>query len=346
LNDIAVPEAPSAPEAGDDAREDDANAAGEEPVQRVDASSDAVFDVASFDAPPRDVAAADVIDASCPVGTPGMPVATATLQGTFQMGANADAGPDFADAPRHPATVGPFAIDTHEVTVARFREFVNHYACWRAAGHPAVNEGAIAGQSGFGWLIAWTPLLSDTQPDARLACDPDGGPSRATWKETAGDPSSENLPINCVTWYEALAFCIWDGGRLPTEAEWEFAAGGDQGWPYPTGFSEPFFMTANFNSPSGSPVVVVSANAQAHGTTYLAGNVAEWVFDGPSVYRTCTSTTDCVALPGSMPTRGVRGGSWSDPLVEIRTARRNLRDAAQRTAHVGFRCAREKSGDR
>jgi formylglycine-generating enzyme required for sulfatase activity len=343
LNDIAVPEPPNAPEAGDDAREEDANAVGEEPVLGSDASSDAVSDVAPIDAPPRDVAIPDVIDGSCPVGTPGMPVITATLQGTFQMGANADAG--FSDAPRHAATVGPFAIDKNEVTVARFREFVNHYACWRAAGHPAMHEGAIAGQSGFGWQGAWTPLLSETQLGARLACDPNGGPTRATWRETAGGASTENLPINCVTWYEALAFCIWDGGRLPTEAEWEFAAGGDQGWTYPTGFTEPFPMTANFNSPSGGPIVVEPANAQAHGTTYLAGNVAEWVFDVESTYRMCTSTTDCVAVTGSTA-RGVRGGSWSDPLVEIRTARRNFRDPAQRSSHVGFRCAREPTGDR
>ena len=56
--------------------------------------------------------------------------------------------------------------------------------------------------------------------NANLACSD----SYATWTNTAG--SQENLPINCVNWCEAYAFCIWDGGFLPSEAEWEYAAAG------------------------------------------------------------------------------------------------------------------------
>jgi formylglycine-generating enzyme required for sulfatase activity len=54
----------------------------------------------------------------------------------------------------------------------------------------------------------------------RLVCDPSFG----TWTEGPG--ANETLPINCIDWYEAYAFCIWDGGFLPSEAEWEAAAGG------------------------------------------------------------------------------------------------------------------------
>jgi sulfatase modifying factor 1 len=362
LNDIMVPEAPGderddgAPpdaESGDETRvagdaiANDASPGGDE---RDDGT--ASLDAAMPDAPDAsmpDAASFDASDGPCVIGRAVAHDETATLQGTFQMGADADAGPDFADAvPRHPATLGPFALDKFEVSVAKFRVFVDDYACWRGV-HPAPNEGAVAGEVGRGWQLAWTSrLVSETELRSRLACDSDAGSPRATWTE-APDASSDERPIDCVTWYEALAFCIWDGGRLPTEAEWEFAAaGGAAGRPYPSGFSAPFPMAANYDSPAGGPVSVGGTNLlETFGTRFLAGNVAEWVFDGQGGYKAaCTSTADCETVPGERDPRGVRGGSWSDPVLEIRTARRTFRAPTDRSAHIGFRCARDTSGDR
>ena len=53
-------------------------------------------------------------------------------------------------------------------------------------------------------------------------------PGYQTWLDTPGTPTEEDYPINCIDWYEAFAFCIWDGGYLPTEAEWGYAAAGGQ----------------------------------------------------------------------------------------------------------------------
>ena len=86
---------------------------------------------------------------------------------------------------------------------------------------------------------------------------------------------------------------------------------------------------------------------EAYGARYLAGNVAEWVLDGEGPYRTsCSSTANCETVPRELDPRGVRGGSWSDRVVEIRTARRTFRDPTERSAHVGFRCTRDASSDR
>jgi formylglycine-generating enzyme required for sulfatase activity len=149
----------------------------------------------------------------------------------------ADGGPtDEAD----PATVSGFRLDKYLVTVGPFRQFV---AAWNGdwlppagsgkhsylnGGLGLVNAGDDAGvEYETGWLSSDDGNIAPT--NANLSCYP----VYDTWTNTAG--SQENLPIDCVSWYDAYAFCIWDGGFLPTEAELEYAAaGGSQQREYPS----------------------------------------------------------------------------------------------------------------
>jgi formylglycine-generating enzyme required for sulfatase activity len=128
----------------------------------------------------------------------------------------------------YPATVSPFALDVFEVTVGRFRAFVDAGAATQAA-PPPPRAGAHPKIPKSGWKAAWNAELPARVAalESILASDAD-----ATWTDAPGD--GEQKPINAVPWLEAFAFCAWDGGRLPTYAEWNFAAaGGSEQREYP-----------------------------------------------------------------------------------------------------------------
>src|SRR5262249_23594259 len=121
----------------------------------------------------------------------------------------------------------------------------------------------------------------------------------------------ENLPINCTNWYEAYAFCIWDGGFLPSAAEWNFAAsGGNEQRAYPWSTSSSSGAAcANTNAfgdiclSTPAPVGTESpAGDGKWGQTDLAGNMAEWVLDNFVNYNAIYPKTcaDCASLPAFM----------------------------------------------
>jgi formylglycine-generating enzyme required for sulfatase activity len=218
----------------------------------------------------------------------------------------ADGGPT---ALADPATAAGFRMDKYLVTVGRFRQCVN-YLTGNAGAPPAdgsgihthVNGGLGLANSGSvgtyetGWDAAdWNADLP-TGPGAAntwntnllMNCD-----AQPTWTATAG--SQENLPMNCVNWYEAYAFCIWDGGFLPSESEWEYvAAGGNQQREYPWGSTDP--GTANQYAVYGSyyydyassiaPVGTATLGAAYWGQLDMAGEVFEWNLDGYAPPRT------------------------------------------------------------
>ena len=150
--------------------------------------------------------------------------------------------------------------------------------------------------------------------------------------------------MNCVSWYEAFAFCVWDGGRLPTEAEWEYAAaGGDEARPYPWGAaSEPDGDRALFACMAcgADDLDPVGARPQGEGRYDqfdLAGSVSEWTLDYFAPYgKRC----DNCANVSYGTERVARGGHLSSDEEEIQpSARRSFVPEARHFTR-GFRCAR------
>lgn len=250
------------------------------------------------------------------------------------------------EQPEHSATVSAFALDKYEVTVGRFRNFVGNYNTWHGE-NPKSGDGVNPNASSTGWGQSWSDAAEDLPTDATalvssLKCDS----SYQTWTDSA-DPSSEAeaYPINCVTWYQAFAFCIWDGGWLPTEAEWEYAAtGGAQNRLYPWGSAGPDATRANFGSSDVVGSKMLSGGAGYFGHADLAGSMWEWAFDwyNSAYYGTAEAPSSCNNCTNSASgsNRVLRGGGWFDFASDLRAAYRDSSAPANRYYGVGFRCAR------
>ncbi len=259
-------------------------------------------------------------------------------------------GADIGETPEHSASLTPFALDKYEVTVGRFRQFVNNYDVWRNS-HPGIGEGSNPNASNTGWGQSWTLAASElpataVELEASIACDP----MTQTWASSTGSAPSEAYPINCVSWYVAFAFCVWDKGRLPTEAEWEYAAaGGSQNRLYPWGKVSPNANLANFLGSDNSAKVLVGSKLTTGGAAYfghadLAGSSYEWVFDwyAAGTYGSTSSPIPCNDCANSTAgvARVIRGGGWGYLESELRSARRNGFPPSLRDDLFGFRCAR------
>jgi len=201
--------------------------------------------------------------------------------------------------PAYPATVSGFWLDMFEVTAGRMRSFVEAYP----GSAPAVGAGAHPKVPESGWAEGtYLPASPEALRKSLGAVNlPSGSkPQYAAWTDEAGP--NENRPVTFVTWEVAQAFCIWDGGRLPTEAEWNYAAsGGDEQRKYPWGSQSPTPALAvlNFNEPGGPydgalfDVGSVPAGAGRWGQLDLSGGRSEMMFD--------TNLGDCCEAPSELP---------------------------------------------
>ncbi len=283
---------------------------------------------------------------------------TYNLTDAGQPNPPADGGPT---GEADPATVSGLRLDKYLVTVGRFRQFVNHGVLpTSGAGiHEHLNGGQGLANSGGppayegGWDESWNAQVS-TDWNTALQCDACGG-ENFTWTSAVG--GNENLPINCVDWYEAYAFCIWDGGFLPSEAEWEYvAAGGSQQREYAwgptaqgTGNQYAIYDWYYTGTPTDiAPVGFASSGVALWGRQLdMAGEVWEWNLDWYGNY--VEPCTDCAYLPTSGAlVRLLRGGSFNSDPSSLLASNRNYDGPTygcdgppeNRSSYYGFRCAR------
>jgi len=254
---------------------------------------------------------------------------------------HAQAGAD--EVPEHAVRVTEFELDRFEVTVARMRRFVESYD--QASLLSALDAGAGTHPliSGTAWQSSWNTRLPDDRAalEAALLCDA----TTQTWSATAG--ANETYPINCVSWYLAYAFCAWDGGRLPTEAEWELAAaGGDENRLYPWGDTAPSSSLANYSDTDNSTFVDVFAKPDGAGRWEhegLAGSVWEWTLDlhDDAWYGGDGNDCDDCANVAGDGARVMRGGDFQYNAQQLRAAERFAGSSGSYWLGSGIRCARD-----
>lgn len=300
--------------------------------------------------------------------------------GQFLMGSNSRMAWE-EEGPAHQTKVDGFWMDTHEVTNAQFAEFVT------ATGYVTDAEKAPVLEEIMAQLPPGTPppdpanlvagSMVFTIPAADVPLNDIGGwwtwKHGANWKHPEGPASDitglENYPVIHISWNDAKAYCAWAGKRLPTEAEWEFAArGGLEGKDFVWGDAAPTDQIVYANTWQGkfptenlardgytgtAPIGQYAPNG--FGLYDMAGNVWEWCEDwyDKFLYQSCgpgevrdnpvgPAVSRDPAQP-SMPLRVQKGGSFlchDSYCQRYRPSARQASSPESGMSHVGFRCVK------
>jgi formylglycine-generating enzyme required for sulfatase activity len=242
------------------------------------------------------------------------------------------------ELPQHKVQMDAFYFDTYEVTNRRFQQFT------RQTGYRTTTEregSAFAFVEGKGW--------EDVKGASWVK--PEAGP-------TVFDSNRAEHPVVAVSWDDAQAYCRWAEKRLPTEAEWEYAARAGTTTTYWWGQGNPRSrlveniadesakkllkpIMSGYDDGSVRTAPIGSYEANPWGLYDISGNVREWTADwygeeyyGKSPVRNPTG-------PSSGQYRMLRGGSWGDGPVHVRSAARDRDTPTRRDVGVGFRCAQD-----
>ena len=170
-------------------------------------------------------------------------------------------------------------------------------------------------------------------------CEP---ATTCNWGEpTSEDPSKADHPVVCVNWNDAVVYCAWVGGRLPTEAEWEYAARGADERRYPWGatFDPDLCNASEAGIDETTPTGQYSPQGDSpFGLSDVAGNVWEWVNDWYEIGSYANDKSSNPTGPKAGKGRALRGGSWYGDSCSTRTTYRYYSNPLDRSPGVGFRC--------
>jgi formylglycine-generating enzyme required for sulfatase activity len=184
-------------------------------------------------------------------------------------------------------------------------------------------------------------------------CSPPAESGSAFRDSYYGDSLYDNYPVIYVNWHQAAGYCAWAGGRMPTEAEWEYAARGPEGRVFPWGdeFDGTRLNYCDANCPwesadeavddgyaDNAPVGTYPGGASWCGALEMAGNVREWVADWYGDYPSGRQVNP--TGPASGESRVLRGASWNYAQYFARCASRSRFSPDDRDGIIGFRCAR------
>ncbi len=270
--------------------------------------------------------------------------------GEFLMGTDDSLGYSAdGEGPVHRVSLRSFWIDPFAVTNARFREFI-------------ASTGYVTEAERFGWSFVFAGLLPDDFAETR------GVAASPWWREVQGadwqhpeGPHSDigsrwDHPVEHVSWNDAMAYCTWAGVRLPTEAEWEFAArGGLEQKRYPWGDELspggvhrcniwqgrfPRVNTCEDGYYGTAPAGAFQPNG--FGLYNSVGNVWEWCSDWFSPRYYVDSLPENPPGPAEGTHRVIRGGSYlchQSYCFRYRVAARSTSTPDSSTGNTGFRCA-------
>jgi len=271
--------------------------------------------------------------------------------GVFTMGNDADYGyPADGEGPAHAVELSPFLISRFPVTNRQFEQFTEA-------------TGYVTEAQSYGWSFVFSGLLgADAPPTPEVAGQPWWRQIRgADWAHPLGPDSNvvdlADHPVVHVSWNDAVAYCDWTGSRLPTEAEWEFAArGGIEGMRFPWGkslepdgvhrmnvFQGAFPESNTLEDGFAGTAPIETYEPNGFGLFQMTGNVWEWVSDWfDQTYYSNSAAKDPTG-PKTGGAKVIRGGSYlchASYCNRYRVDSRSSNGPDSSTGNMGFRVAR------